>query len=122
MKVAIPADTQSLDSAVCPSFGRAPYYLMYDTGTETPVFIENAAANSQGGAGIQAAQTLVDHQIHAVLTPRCGRNAAEVIQAAGIRIYRSKEGSLHENLKAFEAGKLDILEEIHAGFHQHGGR
>ncbi len=122
MRVAIPADTQSLDSAVCPSFGRAPYYLIYDTGTERPVFIENAAANSQGGAGIQAAQTLVDQQVHAVLTPRCGKNAAEVIQEARIRIYRTLAGTLQENLKAFSAGKLDVLEEIHAGFHRHGGR
>jgi predicted Fe-Mo cluster-binding NifX family protein len=121
MIVAIPADTESLDSDVCLSFGRAPYYLIYDTRTRIPSFIENEAANSQGGAGIQASQTLVDQQVHAVLTPRCGKNAADVLRAAGIRIYHSQQGSLLENLKEFEAGKLDLFEKIHAGLHRHGG-
>ena len=122
MKVAIPADTQSLDSDVCPSFGRAPYYLIYDIGSKPPVFLANKAVHSQGGAGIQAAQFLVDQHIQAVLTPRCGRNAAEVIQAAGIRIYQTMAGSLRENLDAFSADKLGVMEEFHAGFHRHGGR
>jgi len=30
MKIAIPADEKNLDSQVCISFGRAPYYLYYD--------------------------------------------------------------------------------------------
>jgi len=121
MKVAVPADVKSLETAVCRSFGRAPYYLIHDLQTNISVFIENPAARSQGGAGVQAAQILVDQQLDAVLTPRLGRNAAEVIQAAGIQIYQSMNRSLRENLDAFSEGKLNLLQEIHAGFHRHGG-
>jgi predicted Fe-Mo cluster-binding NifX family protein len=34
MKIAIPVDEQNLDSGVCPSFGRAPYFLFYNTDTK----------------------------------------------------------------------------------------
>ncbi len=121
MKIAIPAENESMDTLVCPSFGRTPYYLIYDTENKQSIFIENQAAKSQGGAGIQAAQILVDQKVQAVLTPRCGKNAAEVIQAANINIYRSVQASLQENISHFLSGKLEPLEEIHPGFHKHGG-
>ena len=34
MKIAIPMNEQSMDTEVCPSFGRAPYFLLYDSVTK----------------------------------------------------------------------------------------
>ena len=122
MKIAIPADNRSMESVVCPSFGRSPYYLIYDSKVNEPTFIDNEAAGSQGGAGIQAAQILVDQKVEAVLTPRCGKNAADVLKAADIKLYKSKNVSLKENLEVYIAGQLELLEDIHPGYHKHGGR
>ncbi len=122
MKVAVPSEHQSLNAEVCPSFGRAPIYVIYDTKVKTAEFLQNTAAGSQGGAGVQAAQLLVDQQVEAIITPRCGKNAAAVVQEAGIKLYRSISGSIESNLKALEEQRLSVLEEIHAGFHRHGGR
>ena len=55
MKIAIPADEKVLASDVCMSFGRAPYFYIYETLTKMGDFIENEAANSPGGAGADAA-------------------------------------------------------------------
>ena len=121
MKIAIPVDEKTMETSVCASFGRAPYFLIYDTETKESVFLDNSAAASQGGAGIKAAQTVVDSQVGALLTPRCGENAAEVINAARIKIYKTNSNSIKDNIAAFEAGKLSLLDEIHAGFHGHGG-
>lgn len=121
MKIAIPVDDNHMETNVCMSFGRAPYFLIYEIESGKSVFIENAAANSQGGAGIKAAQTVVDNKTDALLTPRCGENAAEVIQAANIKIYKTMNSSLKESIDAFKDGKLSLLDEIHAGFHGHGG-
>ncbi len=121
MRIAIPADKNNLDSDVCASFGRAPYFLIYDTENKESVFIENTSAASTGGAGIKAAQTIVDNKINALLTPRCGENAANVIKAADIKIYKTREGALKENISAFIEGELFSLDEIHAGFHGKGG-
>lgn len=121
MKIAIPVDEKSLDSNVCISFGRTPYFLIYDVDTKESVFLDNSAAASTGGAGIKAAQTIVDNKANVLLTPRCGENAAEVLKSADIEIFKTTSASVKDNIDAFIDGKLPLLDEIHAGFHGHGG-
>lgn len=113
MKIAIVLDENQQD--ICPSFGRTPYFLFWEDNQE--VISENPAANAQGGAGIQAAQFLVDQKADILITPRCGENAAQVFQTAGIRIYKSVGNSARENLNAYLAGNLQELTHFHAGFH-----
>lgn len=120
MRIAVPVDDKTLETSVCPSFGRTPYFLIYNTELKESRFIDNSAVASQGGAGIKAAQVIVDNNANALLTPRCGENAAEVIKAAGIEIYKTINATAMDNINAFSSGKLDILTDIHAGFHNHG--
>jgi predicted Fe-Mo cluster-binding NifX family protein len=122
MKIAMPVDDKSIEKSVCQSFGRTPYFLIYDTESEESVFLDNSAAASQGGAGIKAAQIIVDNKVSSLLTPRCGENAAEVIKAANIKIYKTVNDSIKDNIDALKEGKLNLLEDIHAGFHNHGGK
>jgi len=120
MKIAIPVDEKNKEANVCISFGRTPYFLIHDTESKECSFLDNSAASSQGGAGIKAAQFLVDNKTDILLTPRCGENAAQVIKAADIKMYKTIPGSARDNINAFAEGKLPVLEEIHAGFHGHG--
>ncbi len=122
MKIAIPVDDPNLETSVCQSFGRTPYFLIYDTETKERKFIDNSAAASQGGAGIKAAQSIVDNKSEVVLTPLCGENAAEVLNAAGIKIYKTRDASAMDNINAFIEGQLSLLEEIHPGFHGNGSK
>ena len=121
MKITIPMNEQTLESGVCPSFGRAPYFLLYDTNTNESKWIANSAAESSGGAGIAAAQLLADSGADTLITPRCGENAEKVLSGAKIKVYRTMDGTAKENLEALAAGKLSPLSEFHAGFHGHGG-
>lgn len=120
MKVAIPVDNNSMESSICMSFGRAPFFFIYDTETEDKKFIENRASASQGGAGIKAAQILVDSGAEAVIAPRCGENAAQVIKAADLKLYKNFNNSITDNIEALKKDQLDLLRDIHPGFHQHG--
>lgn len=119
MRIALPVDENKLESTICISFGRTPYFLIYDTETDAHTFIENIAATSQGGAGIKAAQSIVDQKVDALITPRCGENAAEVFKGAEIRLYKSEGVSIVDNIEFFKCSQLPILDEIHAGFHNH---
>lgn len=121
MLLAIPTESKDMNAAVCPSFGRAPYFLLFNTDNRKSEVVDNPGASAQGGAGIKAAQALVDSKADVLLTPRCGENAAEVLHAANIALYKSTEGSVAVNITLFTEGKLPVLEEIHAGFHNHGG-
>jgi predicted Fe-Mo cluster-binding NifX family protein len=121
MKLAIPVDEQKVETNVCMSFGRAPYFMIYDTDTKEHSFLVNNAAGSPGGAGIKAAQAIVDQQVGALLTPRCGENAAGVIKAAGIELYKTESQPAMDNINSFMAGKLSSLNDIHPGFHGRKG-
>jgi predicted Fe-Mo cluster-binding NifX family protein len=122
MKVAIPAEYESIEKDVCVSFGRTPYFLIYDTDTKDSVFIDNSAAANSGGAGIKAGQILVDQNVNVLITPQCGENAAKVLNEGYIEIYKSIKYSIKCNIEAFMEGKLSVLDEIHSGFHNHGER
>ena len=122
MKIAMPVDDRSMETSISQHFGRAPFFLIYDTGSKESIFLDNSAATSQGGAGIKAAQIIVDNKVGALLTPRCGENAAEVINKANIKMFKAINDSIKDNIDALNAGKLSLLEEIHAGFHNHGGK
>ena len=120
MKIAIPVYDNKDETTVCISFGRTPYFLIYDTETKERKYLDNAAAASQGGAGIKAAQLIVDNKADVLLTPRCGENAANVIKAADIKIYKTINTLLEKTLQDYQEGSLNLLDEIHAGFHNHG--
>lgn len=116
MKIAIPVDEKRFDSTVCVSFGRTPYFLFYDTDTKEEVYWINQAADSQGGAGIQAAQKIVDQKADVVLTIRCGENAGDIFKAADIAIYKTQFPTAKENIAAYEEGKLSVLTQLQRGF------
>lgn len=115
MKITIPVEGNR--ETVCASFGRAPYYLIHDSESNTDDFKANPAANAEGGAGIKAAQFVLDTGADVLITMRCGQKAADVFKAAGIKIYKTTSANAQENLKALSEGKLEELSSFHAGFH-----
>ena len=112
MRIAIPLDENKKD--VCIVFARAPYFLLQDEDIET--VMENPAAEAQGGAGIQAAQFLVEQGADVLSTVRCGQNAAEIFAAAGMNIYKSAGETAAKDLEDFHAGRLEELTHFHGGF------
>ena len=103
MKIAVPLDENKKD--VCIVLARAPYFLFRENGNDA--IVPNPAAQAQGGAGIQAAQFLMDSQADALITVRCGQNAAQVFQAAGIKLYKSANKAAADDLAALEQGTLE---------------
>lgn len=118
MKIAMPVDENSIESTICISFGRAPYFMIYDNETKDKLFLDNSvAASSQGGAGIKAAQLIVDEKIDVLLTPRCGENATDVFSSAAIKIFKTTSNGINEMIEAYELGELSPLVEVHHGNH-----
>jgi len=115
MKIGIPVEEKELNTPVCQSFGRTPLFLVFDTETNDFIMLDNSAAASQGGAGIQAAQMLSDNDVEVLITFRCGENAVEVLDAAGIKIFKAQNGTVQENLESYTNGTLKLLSEVHSG-------
>ncbi len=113
MRIAIPLDENKKN--VCIVLSRAPFFLIYEDGDES--IFENPAAASNSGAGVEAAQFLCDKEIDVLITVRCGENAAEVFNAADIKILKSAHKTAKEELEAYEAGELEELKHFHGGYH-----
>lgn len=58
MIIAIPIDDNREN--ICVSFGRAPYFLIHNTESGKNDIVDNPAAATEGGAGLKAAQFVVD--------------------------------------------------------------
>lgn len=89
-------------AGVCVSFGRSAVTSLCEGGKAE--FLPNPGAEAEGGAGLKAAQAVADSGAEALITVRCGENAAQVLKAADIRIYKSKDGTALANAAALEAG------------------
>lgn len=88
-------------------FGRARYLLIVDLPERTFQVVENrGAAGAAQGAGVQAAQLVIDNQAEAVISGHCGPKAFRALAAAGVRVYLASEGTVAEVLDRLEAGQL----------------
>lgn len=115
MKVVIPIDENR--DTVCVAFARTPYFLVHDTQTNQTEILDNPAASAPGGAGIKAAQFLVDLKADALITIRLGENSALVLKEAAMKIYKSGAIGAKANLEALKEGTLSELTEFHGGYH-----
>ena len=114
MRIVMPLDEEK--DVLCPVFGRTPYFGVYDIEPGEKKVEENPAAQAQGGAGLQAAQFVLDCEADVLITARCGKNSAEVLQAGEVQIYKAEGTNVQQNLTAWKEGKLAILEHFHGGY------
>ena len=106
MRVCISATSGSLDAQVDPRFGRCQYFVLVDSENMQFEAIPNSSADALGGAGIQAAQTVVNKGVKAVITGNVGPNAYQVLSSAGIEILTGASGTVREAVESFKSGKL----------------
>ncbi|MCL6549106.1 MAG: hypothetical protein K6T30_09390, partial [Alicyclobacillus sp.] len=73
MKIAVTSQGREAESAVDPRFGRCKFFMVFDeaTGKYTVLANEQNLQSAQG-AGIQAAQHLIDHGVEVVITGNYG--------------------------------------------------
>jgi predicted Fe-Mo cluster-binding NifX family protein len=92
--------------------------------TETLEFeaVPNPAASQGGGAGIQAAQFVVNQGVEAVLTGNLGPNAFDVLQAAGVPSYLVFDGTVRQAVEAYRTGQLERMEGANVAAHAGMGR
>ncbi|MGC8787249.1 MAG: NifB/NifX family molybdenum-iron cluster-binding protein [Anaerolineae bacterium] len=124
MRIVVTANGNDLDAPVSLVFGRCSTFVFVDTETMAFEAIANPALSASGGAGIQAAQFVVERGAQAVLSGNVGPNAYGVFQAANVPVYLVSEGTVREAVEAYKAGKLWPAEQAnvqaHAGIGKRG--
>ncbi len=117
MKIAVTAKGKTLEDQVDPRFGRCPYFLVFETETLEVEPLENPNLTAGGGAGIQSAQLMAEHDVKAVLTGNCGPNAHQTLTAAGIDVIVGVNGTIREAVEKFKSGTLSAAREPNVGSH-----
>jgi predicted Fe-Mo cluster-binding NifX family protein len=101
MKIAITSEGPHLDSPACPNFGRCPVFLIVDTETMQFDVLPNQAIDSPSGAGIQAAELVVERGAEWVVSGHVGPKAKNVLDVANIRVTHFENGSVRAALNVF---------------------
>ena len=125
MKIAVSSQGEHLDAAASPVFGRCPTYLFIEPETMEFEAVPNPAMSQGGGAGIQAAQFVVNQGAKAVLSGNLGPNAFDVLQAANVPGFLVSEGTVRQAVEAYKAGQLQPMGGPNVGAHagmRGGGR
>jgi predicted Fe-Mo cluster-binding NifX family protein len=115
MKIAVSATAPDLDAELDPRFGRCQYLLIVNTESMEFEAIENPGMTAAGGAGIQAAQAVINEGVESVVTGDCGPNAYQVLSAAGIPVFVGASGSVRDVVDAFIRGEFSPIATASAG-------
>lgn len=125
MRVVVTANGGGVDAPFVPVFGRCPSFVFVDTETLTCETLPNDGVGAAGGAGIQAAQSVVAKGARAVITGHVGPNAYRVLAAAGVPVYLFDGGTVREAALAYRTGRLKPASAptgpAHAGLGTMGG-
>jgi len=117
MKIGVTSTGENLDADVDQRFGRCRYFIIVDTESMEFEALSNENAMASGGAGIQAAQTIANKGVDAVITGNVGPNAFQTLSAAGIKIYTGASGKIRETIDKCKRGELKETESPNVGSH-----
>jgi len=107
MKICVSATSNSLEASVDPRLGRCPYLIIVDTETMQFEAVPNITSGSMGGgAGIQAAQIIINKGAKVVITGNVGPSALQALSAAGISVITGAYGSVREVVEKYKRGEL----------------
>ena len=101
---------KGLEAQLSSRFGRCPYFVIINTDNMQVETLQNTAVNALNGAGIQAAQLLLNKNVNAIVTVNVGPKAFQVLKTARIKIFMGKSGKISDILKLYKKGDLKEIE------------
>ena len=118
------AQGPALEAPVDSRFGRCANFIFIDPDTMQFEVTPNPGAMANSGAGIQAAQFVVDRETDVVLTGHVGPNAFDALTSSGVQTYVGVSGSVQNAIEQFQAGQLTAVSSATVSAHSGmgGGR
>jgi predicted Fe-Mo cluster-binding NifX family protein len=111
MRIAVTSKGADLSSELDERFGRAKYFIIYDTDTGEYRAVDNEVnLNASQGAGIQSGELVVREGAGALLTGHCGPKAFRVLSAAGVAVFNGCTGTVEQAIESYRKGELQKSE------------
>ena len=118
MRIAVASQGMDLTSKVDNRFGRAPYFLIYDTQSEKAQVVTNGQnVNAVQGAGIQAAENVTNMNVDLVVAGNFGPKAFRALRAAGAKVALRANGTVSEAIELALNDELEICEKANVKGH-----
>lgn len=120
MKVCFPVqENQGLESQVFGHFGSAPGFVVVDMSSNELTTINNSDQIHEHGACNPVAG-LGGHQVDAIVVGGIGGGALQKLNRAGMRVFKSQDGTIGENIELLRANTLPEYMPGHTcGGHSH---
>lgn len=108
MILIISSQKADINSPVDSRFGRAQYFIKFDTDTNQWEAITNPSVNQRGGAGVSAAQLVINNKAQVVISGDFGPNASNALKAGGITmmLFGPEVSTVQEAIDHYKQGKL----------------
>ncbi len=111
MKIAVCAKEKGMESIADDRFGRAEYYVIFDTDERGSETVENTAKGEPAGAGGSAVRLLSKHDVEVVLVPELGPKAVDAVNGFEMKAFRyADRKTVRETIAAYQAGDLQQIE------------
>ena len=119
MKITVSATEGSLNADIDMRFGRCPYYIIFEI-EENKIkgheILKNIADQEMRGAGITAAQIVVNKETNIVITGNVGPKSFSVLSASGIKIISGVNGNVKDAVEKYLRGELKESKKSMPGF------
>lgn len=107
MRIAVTSKGTDLSSELDERFGRAKYFIIFDTDTGEHRAVDNEVnLNAAQGAGIQSGELVVRHGAGVLLTGHCGPKAFRVLNAAGVAVFNGLTGTVEQAIESYRKDEL----------------
>ena len=110
MRIAVASKGKELSSQVEPRFGRAMYIIIHDTGLPEPEVLDNQEISKlTGGAGVKAAEAVVNRRVDYVISQNFGPKALQVFRVANVKAAVISEGTVEQAIEKAKRRQLNII-------------
>ena len=118
MRIAISSKGKTLESPVDQQFGRAQFFIIFETDDGRFEVIDNVQnINAAQGAGVQAAEMVAKKKPDIVIAGNFGPKAFRGLSAAGIKTALWADGTVSEAIELARNNKLNLIDKANVEGH-----
>ncbi len=109
-KICISSIENSLNSIIDHRFGRAVYFLILDEDGKLIKSIRNSGSYEMRGAGVAAAQSLINENVDVLISNNIGPNALRILSESQVEIFSAPTGiSIKQAFDEWKNKKLSLI-------------
>lgn len=111
-KIAVTSEGPNMTDRVDPRFGRAGGFVVVDVETMASTYVDNGSSQSMShGAGIQAAENIVNAGAGVLLTGYVGPKPFAALKAAGVQIGQNLDNmTVAEAVERYKTGQVEFAD------------